>query len=216
MNFDLFDSETLKPWLETISEDIYLLHHYALEQAPELWQVVQQVMVAAPPRTLHTPGGKPMSVRSTSCGALGWHSDRHGYRYISSDPLTNKNWPQIPPVIQALSLTAAELCGFSDFVADSCLINQYQASSKMSLHQDRDERDFSWPIVSMSLVLPATFVMGGTKRSDPTIKIPLEHGDILIWGRSARLNFHGVQTIKAAQHPLLGAQRINLTLRRAG
>jgi len=214
-SLNLFDEDLFSPWSELICEDVYLLHHYALADAALIWRELQVVMNSAKPRTIYTPGGKAMSVLSSSCGNFGWHSDQHGYRYIPTNPQTQAAWPAIPPVIARLSRTAAELCDFKDFEADSCLINQYLPGSKMSLHQDKDEQNFDWPIVSISLGLTATFLFGGSTRSAATIKIPLEHGDVLIWGRSKRLNFHGVTAIKPGRHELIGEQRINLTLRRA-
>ncbi len=214
-NLALFNDALFEPWAEVVCEDVYLLHHYALAQAETVWQEIQEVQRIATPRILYTPGGKAMSVRTCSCGKYGWHSDQHGYRYICCDPQTHSAWPEIPTAIATLSQSAAAQCNFPDFVADSCLINQYLPGSKMSLHQDKDEQDFVWPIVSISLGLPATFLFGGSTRNAPTIKIPLEHGDVLVWGRSKRLNFHGVSPIKPDIHPMIGGQRINLTLRRA-
>ena len=110
----------------------------------------------------------------------------------------------------------AGAAGFPGFVADACLINRYVPGARLSLHQDRDERDFAAPIVSVSLGLPATFLFGGDARSDRPQRVPLRHGDVVVWGGPSRLHHHGVLPLKDGHHPLLGAQRINLTFRRAG
>jgi len=170
---------------------------------------------ASPWRRVITPGGKPMSVDMTNCGECGWVSDRRGYRYESVDPLTGKQWAPIPESFRTLAGDSAAAVGFAGFDPDACLVNRYAPGAKMALHQDRDERDMSQPIVSVSLGLPITFMFGGPLRSDPTTKITLEHGDVVIWGASSRLFFHGVGTLRAGLHPLTGATRINLTFRRA-
>jgi alkylated DNA repair protein (DNA oxidative demethylase) len=151
----------------------------------------------------------------TSCGNVGWVTDRRGYRYSSTDPDTGEPWPAMPQSLLALAGDAAREAGFDAFVPDSCLINRYAPGAKMSLHQDKDERDFDAPIVSVSLGLPATFLFGGAKRSDPTVKLPLVHGDVVVWGGPARLFFHGVSAVKPGHHPLVGECRINLTFRKA-
>ena len=97
----------------------------------------------------------------------------------------------------------------------ACLVNRYATGTRLSLHQDKDERDFGQPIVSVSLGVPATFLFGGSKRTDKALRVPLDHGDVVVWGGPARLRYHGVVALKAGQHPLLGGQRINLTLRKA-
>jgi alkylated DNA repair protein (DNA oxidative demethylase) len=113
-----------------------------------------------------------------------------------------------------LAADAAQVAGYAHFVPDSCLINIYEPGSKMGLHQDKDEKDFSQPIVSISLGIPATFLFGGAKRSDKSIKVPLHHGDVVVWGGASRRFYHGISTIKPDVHCMTGAQRINLTLRK--
>ncbi|MFC7160517.1 alpha-ketoglutarate-dependent dioxygenase AlkB [Pseudidiomarina halophila] len=157
-----------------------------------------------------------MSVMTTNSGEFGWHSDSKGYRYEATDPLTAKPWPAMPEVIADLARNAAAELGFSNFKADACLVNCYQPGAQMGLHQDRDEHSLSAPIVSISLGLPARFLWGGMKRSDRPARIELVHGDVVVWGGVDRLRFHGIAKLAGGQHPLLGAQRINLTLRRAG
>ena len=173
-------------------------------------------MVALSPwRRVVTPGGKPMSVDMTNCGDCGWVSDRRGYRYESTDPVTGVPWPTMPESFRSLAAGAAAAVGFAHFDPDACLVNRYVPGAKMALHQDRDERDMTQPIVSVSLGLPITFMFGGPVRSDPTTRIVLEHGDVVVWGASSRLFFHGVGTLRAGLHPVTGAARVNLTFRRA-
>lgn len=211
---DLFDN--LLPQKTEIAPDAFLLKGFALTYEAQLLADLQLVMQAAPFRHMVTPGGYTMSVAITNCGDLGWVSDRKGYRYTDHDPVSGKTWPVMPTSFQALATAAASTAGFCDFVPDACLINNYQIGAKMGLHQDKDEQDFSQPIVSVSLGLPATFQFGGLKRSDKTINIPLQHGDVVVWGDAARLRYHGVLPLKPNQHSVLGEQRINMTFRKAG
>ncbi len=163
-----------------------------------------------------TPGGFTMSASLSSCGAWGWTSDRHGYRYSALDPQSGLPWPAMPEVIRQLAVDAAEAAGFENFAPDACLINRYVPGAKMSLHQDRNERDLNAPVVSVSLGLPAMFLFGGHDRADKSQRIPLLHGDVVVWGGVDRLRFHGILPIRDGHHPVLGAQRINFTLRTAG
>jgi len=157
-----------------------------------------------------------MSVAMTNCGRLGWVSDRRGYRYATLDPDSDRPWPAMPEPLRRLGREAAASAGFPDFEPDACLINRYQPGARMSLHQDCNERDFTQPIVSISLGLPAVFLFGGPQRSDRPLRVPLEHGDVVVWGGPARLRYHGVAPLKDGLHPLTGPCRINLTLRVAG
>jgi DNA oxidative demethylase len=183
--------------------------------ASQVWADVQRVLTAAPLRHLVTSGGFRMSVAMSNCGAMGWVSDRRGYRYEAQDPLSGQPWPAMPKALQTLAMNAAARAGYAGFQPDACLINQYAAGAKMSLHQDQDEQDFRQPIVSVSLGLPAVFLWGGAARGDATQRILLEHGDVLVWGGPARLNFHGVMPLKPGEHAMTGPCRINLTFRRA-
>lgn len=212
MNLDLF-SDLHKP-LE-ICKDAILLPGFALIFEKELLEEIPKLTAASPLRKMHTPSGLPMSVATTSCGDAGWVSDAYGYRYSKRNPYSQKNWPIMPECFFELAQQAASEAGYKNFLPDSCLINSYQVGTKMSLHQDKDEKDFSQPIVSVSLGLPANFLLGGLLRKDKTICVPLKHGDVVVWGGAARLFFHGVLPIKAGSHPLLGEQRINLTFRKA-
>lgn len=181
-----------------------------------LLTLIGAVAAASPPRHLTVPGGGTMSVAMTNCGALGWVSDRSGYRYDPIDPLSGRPWPEMPAILSDLAQDAAARGGFAGFVPDACLINTYVPGARMGLHQDRDEHDFSHPIVSVSLGLDAVFLIGGAKRADPTHPLPLSDGDVLVFGGPARRMFHGVRPLKPGHHPLLGSRRLNLTFRKAG
>jgi DNA oxidative demethylase len=188
---------------------------FALPVALELLAEINQVATAAPFRHMLTPGGQRMSVAMTNCGAVGWVTDRKGYRYDPLDPETTRSWPPLPASFARLAALAAAEAGFADFRPDVCLINRYEPGARMSLHQDQDERDFSAPIVSVSLGLDATFLFGGLKRSDRPHRLPLAHGDVLVWGGAKRLAYHGVAPLAAGCHPTVGRMRLNLTMRKA-
>jgi len=216
--FDLFaDTEPVQQArAEQIGEQSWVLRGFALPQVEQLLIELQAILAAAPLRHMVTPGGFSMSVGTSSCGQLGWITDRSGYRYSSVDPLSGLPWPSMPAVFAELAHEAAERAGFKNFHADSCLINQYVPGAKMSLHQDKDEKGCAAPIVSLSLGLPAMFLFGGFERSDKSQRIPLLHGDMVVWGGVDRLRYHGVLPIKPGHHPLLGERRINITFRVAG
>jgi alkylated DNA repair protein (DNA oxidative demethylase) len=200
---------------QRFAPDAWVLRGRATATASRLIADLEHVVGTSPWRRVTTPGGKQMSVDMTNCGDCGWVSDRRGYRYEPTDPVTGNRWPEMPEAFRVLATDAAAAVGFAGFNPDACLVNRYVPGAKMALHQDRDERDMSQPIVSVSLGLPITFMFGGPMRSDPTTKITLEHGDVVVWGASSRLFFHGVGTLRAGLHPLTGATRINLTFRRA-
>ncbi len=215
--FDLFAAEEHRQnWRETPLPGALLLRGFALAAEAELLAAVEAITAAAPLRHMQTPGGQRMSVALSNCGALGWVSDRAGYRYSALDPDSGRPWPALPAVLAELAGRAAAAAGFADFCPDACLVNRYVPGARMGLHQDRDERDLRQPIVSISLGLPALFLFGGLQRSERALRVPLGHGDVLVWGGPARLRYHGVLALKEGEHPRLGAQRINLTLRRAG
>jgi alkylated DNA repair protein (DNA oxidative demethylase) len=203
------------PARETMAAGAVLLRGYALPHEAEILAGIESVAAAAPFRRMVTPGGYTMSVAMTTCGTVGWVTDRRGYRYSPTDPETGKPWPEMPAAFLALATDAAAAAGYPDFSPDSCLLNRYEPGTRLSLHQDQDEEDYSQPIVSVSLGLPATFQFGGPQRGDPTAKYRMEHGDIAVWGGPSRLYFHGVAPLKDGDHPLLGRKRINLTFRRA-
>jgi alkylated DNA repair protein (DNA oxidative demethylase) len=217
---DLFADDAPTPTGEParlpLAPGAVLLRGLVVAEAAALCAEVAAVLVQAPLRHWTTPGGLRMAVAMSNCGALGWVSDARGYRYSATDPHTAHPWPAMPAAWQALAARAAEHAGFAGFAPDACLINRYTPGVRLSLHQDRDEQDFSQPIVSVSLGLPAVFQWGGTQRREPTRRVPLGHGDVVVWGGPARLNFHGVMPLKDGTHPLTGEARINLTFRRAG
>lgn len=209
---DIFDT---RPSEEQLADGAWLLRGFALRDVPILLAEVERVATAAPFRHLTTPGGFRMSVAMTNCGAVGWVSDRRGYRYSTHDPLSEQPWPPMPAAFLALARSAAELAGFANFAPDACLINRYEPGARLTLHQDKDESEFSAPIVSVSLGLPAVFLFGGNLRKDRQRRVPLQHGDVVVWGGPARLFHHGVLPLKDGHHPDLGRQRVNLTFRRA-
>jgi DNA oxidative demethylase len=212
---DLFASlPDVRPAREAIAEGAGLLRGFAKPAEGELIAALREIVAEAPFRHMLTPGGHQMSVAMTNCGSTGWVTDRSGYRYDSTDPESGKPWPAMPPSFRALAEQAAAEAGFDGFAPDACLVNRYQPGARMSLHQDRDEGDFGAPIVSVSLGLPAVFLFGGLQRSDKTQRYRLEHGDIAVWGGSARLVFHGVAPLADGEHPRMGRQRINLTFRK--
>lgn len=221
MTMDLFDhpdgaAAAAQPRLDDIAPGAVVLRGFAGANAARLLVDLEHVSAAAPFRQMVTPGGFRMSVAMTNCGALGWVSDCAGYRYDSVDPDSGRNWPTMPASLMQLARDAAAMAGFDGFVPDACLINRYEPGARLSLHQDRNERAFTAPIVSVSLGLPAVFLFGGLRRADKPSRVPLGHGDVVVWGGPARLRYHGVLPLKDGDHPLLGRQRINLTLRKAG
>lgn len=214
MTGDLFETAA-HALQQRIADGAMLLHGFAMPFERDLIASIGAILEQAPFRQMFTPGGHQMSVAMTNCGSVGWVTDRTGYRYDGSDPESRKPWPAMPASFRQLAEQAADRAGFEAFLPDACLINRYQPGARMSLHQDKDETDFSAPIVSVSLGLPAIFLFGGLKRSDKPRRLRLEHGDVVVWGGPARLAFHGVAPLADGEHALLGRQRINLTFRRA-
>ena len=210
---ELFSGTHAPRWL---GRRAVVLPGYAIGQEEALLAAIKTVSRDAPFRNMQTRRGHTMSVAMTNCGRFGWVSDRRGYRYAEFDPTSGARWPPMPLGLSRLAHEAAKATGFENFHADSCLINRYKPGTRLSLHQDRDEGDFDAPIVSISFGLPAVFLWGGLERNGPVRRVPLIHGDVVVWGGPDRLRFHGVQLIKPGVHPLLGPQRINLTLRKPG
>lgn len=203
------------PRSAALPEGAALFAKFTAEHDRELLAALHDIIAAAPFRHMVTPGGFTMSVGMTNCGALGWITDRRGYRYSPVDPLSGAPWPAMPTVFRDIAERAATAAGYSHFAPDACLVNRYEPGARMSLHQDKNERDFSAPIVSVSLGLPAVFQVGGMERTDRVQRITLTHGDVLVWGGPSRLVYHGIQPLKDGEHPLLGRARINLTFRKA-
>ena len=191
-----------------------VLHGFALDVAGALLADVAAIEAFAPFRHLVTPGGHVMQVAMTNSGTYGWCSDRRGYRYDRHDPQTGEPWPALSPAFLQLAADAAREAGFDGYVPDACLVNRYAPGTRLSLHQDRDEDDRVAPIVSVSLGLPATFLFGGFARADKTVRVPLQHGDVVVWGSEDRMRFHGVLPVKPGRHDVVGEQRLNLTFRK--
>ena len=182
-------------------------------QQEALVEIVRGIVAEAP---LYTPAmpktGKEMSVRMTNCGALGWVTDKErGYRYQSTHPATGKPWPAIPELLQEIWRDTAE----SAIEPEACLINYYDPTAKMGLHQDRDEQELAAPVISISLGDDCLFRVGGLRRDDPTLSVRLASGDVVVISGENRLAFHGVDRIYPGTSMLLKREgRINLTLRR--
>lgn len=211
----LAGAEASRTGSEDIAPGAVLLRGFAAGEAASLVAAVRGIAEAAPFRHMVTPGGYTMSVAMTNCGRAGWVTDRRGYRYDEIDPESGRPWPTMPPLFARLAADAAAAAGFAAFAPDSCLINRYVPGTRLTLHQDRNERDFSAPIVSVSLGLPAVFLFGGARRADRPRRIRLAGGDVAVWGGPARLVFHGVDPLAEGDHPLTGRSRINLTFRKA-
>lgn len=213
MTGDLFAAEVSQ---QRIGEGSLWLAGFALPVMDALLADIDQLRDQVDFRQMTTPGGHRMSAWMLNCGALGWVTDRRGYRYTREDPETGQRWPAMPDSFRYLAVQAAAEAGYADFEPDACLVNQYEVGARMALHQDKNEQDYSAPIVSVSLGLPITFLFGGLARADKPAKLQLHHGDVVVWGGPDRLRYHGVLTLKAGEHPDLGARRINLTFRKAG
>lgn len=214
---DLFDLDGAAPLhLRAMSPDAVILEGFARQAVDLILEKVLAVARKAPFRHMLVPGGHRMSAATTNCGPLGWTSDRSGYRYCPRDPLSDEPWPGMPPFLRKLSLKAAAASGYSGFEPDACLITRYAPGARLALHQDKNERDYSAPIVSLSLGLPATFLFGGTRRSERPKRFRLESGDAGVWGRSARLVYHGVAPLPEGADEATGRLRYCLTFRRAG
>ena len=191
----------------------YLPGHFDGAAQAALVEDIRRVVEAAP---LYTPAmpktGKEMSVRMTNCGELGWVTDKErGYRYQATHPVTGKPWPAIPEALLDLWRKVAD----HEQPPQACLVNFYSDKAKMGQHQDRDESDFSAPVVSVSLGDDCLFRVGGARRADPTRSFRLRSGDVVVLGGEGRLAFHGVDRIFPSTSTLLkNGGRINLTLRR--
>ncbi|MCG8691532.1 MAG: DNA oxidative demethylase AlkB [Minwuiales bacterium] len=199
--------------VRTLADGVALMPGFV--DAADLMPAVEAIAERSPFRHMVTPGGYRMSVAMTNCGRAGWVTERTGYRYDPMDPLTGRPWPPMPEAWSRLAAAAAAKAGFPVFRPDVCLINRYAPGARLSLHRDEDERDFSQPIVSFSIGLPAVFLLGGEKRTAKPHPIELLDGDALVFGGPARLCFHGVRPLKAGAHPVVGECRINLTFRHA-
>lgn len=214
-HLDLFH-DTATGHCERMGPSAFILRGFALPYVEDLLPAVASIEVSSPFRNMVTPGGFTMSVALTNCGDLGWTTDRRGYCYTALNPENQRPWPAMPTAFARLAHEAAATAGFVNFKPDACLVNRYLPGSRLSLHQDKNERDLDAPIVSVSLGMTATFLFGGHERADRTVKVPLYHGDVAVWGGEDRLRYHGVMPIKDVPHGFFGSKRINLTFRKAG
>ncbi len=196
-----------------ICPGVYVLPGYADTQM--LKAPLERILTSSPLRQMKTSRGFSMSVRTSNCGEVGWISDTRGYRYIDTDPLTGNPWPEMPDEFSELARAAAREAGFNGFEPDACLINHYQTGTQMGAHQDRDESDFSQPIVSVSLGIDARFFVIGPQKKGTSIPIDLSDGDVVVFGGPARRYYHGVRKLKASTHARFGNVRWNLTFRKA-
>ncbi len=212
---NLFSQLALAPTHEELFPGAVLMRGLASSQDIELLAAVRTLEATAPFRNVTTPSGLPMMIVSTACGARNRLYENSGFRYASPQPAVPFSArPPMPEVFYEIAVRSARLAGFERFRPDAGLVNRYQAGVKLGLHQDRHECDLTQPIVSVSLGLPATFLLGGLNRTDPTRRILLEHGDVLVWGGPSRMRFHGVLPLKPGSDPLTGPYRYNLTFRK--
>ncbi len=215
MSGDLLSGLSRTGEREVLADGAVVLRGFAAAGAGPVMAELDAILAVSPFRRMVTPGGYQMSVAMTNCGARGWVTDRTGYRYDALDPASGRPWPAMPAVFRCVAVSAADAAGYTGFSPDACLINRYEPGARLSLHQDRNERDLAAPVVSVSLGLPATFLFGGNQRRDRPRRVRLESGDVVVWGGPARLAFHGIEPLADGDHPLTGRCRINLTFRRA-
>ncbi len=210
---NLFSQIPVEPTREELFPGAVLMRGLALTRAVEYFGALETILAAAPLHHATTPSGLPMSVMVTDCG-----TDRALQRRFGPDQSDNlrpaRPGPPIPRLLDEFAIDCAARAGFPRFRPDMCHVNRYQAGTKLGLHQDREEFDVREPIVSLSLGLECTFLLGGFQRTDPTKRILLEHGDVIVWGGPSRLRFHGVLPLKPGHHPLTGPYRYNLTFRK--
>ena len=200
---------------EPLADGAVVLRGFARAKRARLLDAVRGIAAAAPFRRMAVRGGRQMSVAMTSCGSVGWVTDESGYRYVVLDPATGRPWPSMPDLFLTLAARAAIQAGFPGYEPDSCLLNEYAPGARLSLHRDADERDFTQPIVSVSLGIPGVFLWGGLERGAATRRVWLESGDVVVWGGPARLAYHGVAPVAEDMDALAGPRRFNLTFRKA-
>lgn len=199
-----------------ISNNSQIFKGVLLPNEDEFLKEIKNILKQSNWREIYTPSGKKMSIKITNCGDFGWYTDSKGYRYSKIDPLNLKNWPSMPELFKSTAIHMANIAGYSNFNPNCCLLNRYEVGSKLSLHQDLDEKDFSQPIVSFSFGLPAEFLFGGCKREDKVNKYLLENGDVLVFGGQDRMRFHGIEKLaNLSGNRKIGDLRINLTFRKA-
>jgi alkylated DNA repair protein (DNA oxidative demethylase) len=216
MTYDLFEKlGDAQARSQQLAPGARLLGEFAENQCESLILALEDIFNLAPLRHMTTPGGHTMSVAMSNCGQFGWVSDRQGYRYQATDPETGRPWPDLPDSFIDVAHAAAAAAGFENYTPDACLINCYEPGARLSLHQDKNERDAAAPVVSISLGLPAIFLFGGLQRDERPQRYRLQHGDAVVWGGPARFCYHGIAPLAEGNHSILGRQRISLTFRKA-
>ena len=208
---DLFSNS--RPAIEEIYPDVFVLANFI--NTDILLSEVDRIIIESPFRKMLTPNGHYTNVAFTNCGSYGWTSDQHKYQYSQFDPLNNQPWQPMPEQFKSLANSAALTAGFKDFEPDACLINQYFVGTKLGSHQDKNEQDFLQPIVSVSIGLTATFQIFGNERSGKLLDYQLHDGDVMVWGNSARLVYHGVKALASNKLNPKANQRINITFRKS-
>jgi alkylated DNA repair protein (DNA oxidative demethylase) len=210
---NLFSQIPVEPTHEELFPGAVLMRGLALPEAAEYFAALETIIAAAPLHRATTPSGLPMSVMVTDCGTERALQRRWGPD-LPDDMRSAPLWPPMPHLLYDFAIRCAVRAGFPLFRPDMCHVNRYQAGTRLGLHQDRHEFDVSQPIVSLSLGLECTFLLGGFERTDATKRILLEHGDVIVWGGPSRMRFHGVLPLKPGHHPLTGSYRYNLTFRK--
>lgn len=208
---DLFSNS--RPSIEEIYPDFFILANY-VETAPLIVEI-NRITALSPFRKMMTPNGHYTGIALTNCGDYGWTSNRQRYEYSSIDPSNNRPWQPMPDIFKSLATNAAISAGYYNFEPDACLINQYLIGTKLGSHQDKNERDFSQPIVSVSIGLSAVFQIFGNQRSGKAVNYQLHDGDVAVWGKSARMAYHGIRTISPDKQNRECQQRLNITFRKS-
>jgi alkylated DNA repair protein (DNA oxidative demethylase) len=208
---DLFSNS--RPVIEEIYPDLFVLANFV--DTNPLIKEIETVIQFSPFRKMKTPNGHYTGVACSNCGDYGWTSNQHGYQYSKIDPTTNKPWQPMPTLFKQLAFDSAQLAGYKNFNPDACLINQYLIGTKLGSHQDKNEKDFTQPIVSVSIGLPAVFQIFGKDRSGIILSYELQDGDVMVWGKSARLVYHGVKALNANPLDPKATERFNITFRRS-
>ena len=207
---NLFSQLAVEPTHEDLYPGAVLMRGLALGQDGEFIAAMERILAAAPLHPAMTPGGLPMGVMVSDCGT----PEAFRRRWDPLNPAVRQMWPPIPRVLAEFAVRCAVRAGFPQFRPDCCHVNRYQAGTKLGMHQDRHEVDFSQPIVSISLGLECVFLLGGLQRTDVAKRILLEHGDVVVWGGESRMRFHGVAPLKPGWHAMTGTYRYNLTFRK--
>lgn len=212
---DLFTPDSqhgaCEPQVEDMGDGIFLIKQFAPSE--QCLNLIRQVSQAAPFRQMMTPMGYPTQASMSNCGDFGWVSDLSGYRYSPVDPITQKPWPAMPDAFLRVHQSACELLDLPKFQPDACLINRYEIGHAMGRHTDKDEQDTSWPIVSVSLGLPAVFQVFKGQTSTASINVLLEDGDVLILSGVSRQQHHAIKAVKPDLLQPNLTTRYNLTLR---